>query len=78
MSLTRGEPDEQTIRARLPLVEALKGSTDDERVQRSLDFTYRNLNNMLEGKPVEEPWRVFRGGGDNDGRPRGRDSAGQR
>ena len=76
MSLTRGEPDEQTIRARLPLVEALKGSTDDERVQRSLDFAYQNLNNMLEGKPVEEPWRVFRGG-DDPGR-RGRSPEGRR
>lgn len=60
MSLARGEPEPELAKSRLPVVEALRGSTTDERVLRSLDFTERNLQNIAAGQPVEE----FRGGPD--------------
>lgn len=63
--LTRGEPTPEEIRARLPVVEALRGSTTDERLQRALAATQQNLQGMLEGKPANNNAmrEVFRGGG---------------
>lgn len=63
-SLTRNDPTPDEIRARLPVVEALRGSTTDERMQRALTATYQNLQNMLEGKPADNNImrEVFRGG----------------
>lgn len=81
-SLTRGEPTPETIQARLPVVEALKGSTTDERLLRALDATHQNLQNMLAGKPADENAmrEAIRGGlraGDFEGR-RNRESQGPR
>jgi hypothetical protein len=63
-SLTRGEPTPDEIRSRLPVVEALRGSTTDERLQRALAATQQNLQLMLEGKPANNSAmrEVFRGG----------------
>ena len=63
-SLTRGELTPEDIRARIPVVEALRGSTTDERLQRALAATQQNLQNMLEGKPADNSAmrEVFRGG----------------
>jgi hypothetical protein len=65
-SLTRGDLTPEEIRARLPVVEALRGSTTDERLQRALVATQQNLQNMLEGKPADNSAmrEVFRGGRD--------------
>lgn len=62
--LTRGEPTPEEIRARLPVVEALRGSTTDERLQRALAATQQNLQGMLEGRPANNSTmrEVFRGG----------------
>lgn len=60
LSLARGETEPELAKSRLPVVEALRGSTTDERVLRSLDFTERNLQNIVAGQPVEQ----FRGGPD--------------
>ena len=64
-SLTRGDPTPEEIRARLPVVEALRGSTTDERMQRALAATQQNLQGMLEGKPANNAAmrEMFRGGG---------------
>jgi hypothetical protein len=45
------------------VVEALKGSTQDERMQRTLDITYQNIQSLLAGNKIEESsWRnAFRG-----------------
>lgn len=63
IQLTRGEPSPETLKARLPVVEALKGSTQDERLQRTLDITYQNIQNLLAGNKIEDSsWRnAFRG-----------------
>ncbi|HEX7861298.1 MAG TPA: hypothetical protein VF773_13275 [Verrucomicrobiae bacterium] len=63
-SLTRGDLTPEEIRARIPVVEALRGSTTDERLQRALVATQQNLQNMLEGRPVDNSGmrEVFRGG----------------
>lgn len=63
-SLTRGDPTPEEIRARLPVVEALRGSTTDERLQRALATTQQNLQSMLEGKPANNTAmrEIFRGG----------------
>jgi hypothetical protein len=76
MQLTRGEPTPEQLRARLPVVEALKGSTQDERMQRSLDVAYQNIQAMLAGQRVDESsWRAaFSRGGDQGG---GRQPGGQ-
>jgi hypothetical protein len=64
VSLTRGDPTPEEIRARLPVVEALRGSTNDERLQRALAATQQNLQGMLEGRPANNNAmrEVFRGG----------------
>jgi len=64
-SLTRGDPTPDEIRARMPVVEALRGSTSDERLQRALAVTQQNLQNLLEGKPADNSAMrdVFRGAG---------------
>jgi hypothetical protein len=74
MGLTRGEPSKETLQARLQVVEALKTSTADERVQRSLQFTEGNIQKLLAGQPIEEnPWRtMFQGGGRPGGNEPGR------
>lgn len=64
MGLTRGEASKETLQARMQVVEALKGSTADERVQRSLAFTQNNLQRLMNGEQVEDnPWRAMFGGG---------------
>jgi hypothetical protein len=59
--------DPNVIRARMQVVESLKTTAQDERIVQSLDLTSRNLQNLLEGKPVESPFsgrgRGQRGGG---------------
>lgn len=77
VELTRGELTPETIQARLPVVEALKGSTQDQRVHRGLDATYQNLQNLLAGKPVDDSlWRNAMFGRDGERGPaRPRDGA---
>lgn len=59
IQLTRGEPTPETLRARLPVVEALKGSTQDERMLRTLDVAYQNIQSMLAGNKIDESsWRT--------------------
>lgn len=77
-SLTRGDPTPEEIRSRIPVVEALRGSTTDERLQRALFATQQNLQNMLEGKPADNNVmrEIFRGGRGGDGGFRGRGGRG--
>lgn len=60
--------DPQVLRARMQVVDSLKTTVQDERLVQSLDLTSRNLQNLIEGKPVENPFGATRGG---RGGPRG-------
>ncbi|MFN7138465.1 MAG: hypothetical protein ACK4UN_03910 [Limisphaerales bacterium] len=57
--------DPNVIRARMGVVQSLKESVQDERLAQTLNTTERNLQNLLEGKPVENPWDRDRGGDRN-------------
>ncbi|MEO7678259.1 MAG: hypothetical protein ABIV39_15990 [Verrucomicrobiota bacterium] len=54
--------DPNLIRQRIPVLESLKASTTDERLMQVINRTQQNLQNILEGKPVENPFDRFRGG----------------
>lgn len=54
VSLARGDLPPEVMRSRLPVLEALKGSTTDERVQRALSASHAALENRLAGNPVDE------------------------
>ncbi|MEP6664605.1 MAG: hypothetical protein ABJC04_13170, partial [Verrucomicrobiota bacterium] len=63
---TETPSDPNLIRQQLPILENLKTATADERILQAIDRTQQNLQNVLEGKPVENQFNRFRGGG-NDG-----------
>ena len=54
--------DPNLIRQRIPVLENLKSSTTDERLVQVINRTQQNLQNILDGKPVENPFDRFRGG----------------
>ncbi len=67
--------DQNLIRQQIPVLEGLKTATTDERLLQAIDRTQQNLQNVLEGKPVENQFDRFRGGGgapDDAGRRRQR------
>lgn len=81
LGLTRGEPTKETLQARVQVVEALRASTGDERVQRSLQFAQNNIQRMIAGQPAED-WRsMFQrpgsDGGGEGGRRTGRGGPGR-
>lgn len=60
--------DPNVIRGRIDVVESLKPSAaGDERLTRTFDTTIGNLNKLLKGEPIENPW----GGRDGDRGDRG-------
>ncbi len=66
--------DPNVIRSRIQVVESLRPGIEDERLSQTLDITQRNLQNLLDGKPVENPWSRDREG---DRRDRGSDRRGR-
>jgi hypothetical protein len=81
MSLAGGFPgdnapkDPNLIRQRIPVLESLKAGTTDERLVQVINRTQQNLQNILDGKPAENPFDRFRGGGPDGERGRNRDGA---
>jgi hypothetical protein len=53
--------DPNVIRSRMQVIETLKPAVTDERLTRAVDMTQRNLNNLLEGRPIEPAWGEGRG-----------------
>ncbi|MEO5802853.1 MAG: hypothetical protein ABIR24_04935, partial [Verrucomicrobiota bacterium] len=82
MSLAGGIPgsgdtpkDPNIVRQQIPVLENLKTTTTDERLLQAIDRTKQNLQNILDGKPVENQFDRFRrGSGGTDG-GRNRDGA---
>lgn len=54
--------DPNVVRQQIPVLENLKTTTTDERLLQAIDRTRQNLQNILDGKPVENPFDRFRGG----------------
>jgi len=54
--------DPNIIRQQIPVLENLKTSTTDERLVQTIGLTLQNLQNILDGKPVENPFDQFRRG----------------
>ena len=70
--------DPNIVRQQIPVLENLKTTTTDERVLQAIDRTQQNLQNILDGKPVENPFDRFRRPGGTEGeRNRPRDGAPQ-
>lgn len=73
MRLAGGFPGDDTpkdpniARQQIPVLENLKTSTTDEQMLRAINATQQNLQNIIEGKPVENPFARFRGRGDGGG-----------
>lgn len=59
--------DPNVVRQQIPVLENLKQTTTDERILQAIDRTQQNLQNILDGKPVENPFDRFRRGGRTDG-----------
>ena len=53
--------DPNIVRQQIPVLERLKATTTDERLLQAIDRTQQNLQNILDGKPVENPFDRFRG-----------------
>ncbi len=58
--------DPNIVRQQIPVLENLKQTTTDERILQTIERTQQNLQNILEGKPVENPFDRFRRGPDAD------------
>jgi hypothetical protein len=54
--------DPNIVRQQIPVLENLKQTTTDERLLQAIDRTQQNLQNILDGKPVENPFDRFRRG----------------
>ncbi len=86
MSLVRDEAPKETLEARLPVIEALKGGTQDERVQRSLSLAQKAVEWKISGQPLDDGmlrnwYREGQGqgqGGRGNGGPRGGGGGGGR
>lgn len=64
--------DPNLIRQQIPVLENLRTTTTDQRLLQAIDRTQQNLQNILEGKPVENQYEQFRGRRpDGGGRNRG-------
>ena len=59
--------DPNIARQQIPVLEHLKTTTTDERLLQAIDRTQQNLQNIVEGKPVENPFDRFRGRDQNGG-----------
>ena len=56
--------DPNVIRSRMELLDSLAPVITDERLQSTVKTTRQNLENLQNGKPVENPWRGGRDRGD--------------
>jgi hypothetical protein len=69
MGGTESPTDKEVIKKRMMVVAAMKPGITDERVLRAVTLTENNLQNLLDGKPIENPFSRDRGG-DRGGPPR--------
>ncbi len=71
---TDSPTDPEIIKKRMMIVEAIKQGTTEEQIIRAADRTQQNLQTLLSGGKVEDPFRG--GGGDRSRRDRGGNTTG--